>query len=158
MLVFTIRKTACYHFFQIFLIIIIHKELNVEMWRIFTQLYDVFSAADWRYAAQQFLDRLPDKVIVHCECISFIHLPLSQFLFDCFSFRNCPLFPNFFHSFQLLQQFHFRFYIIKSYNLYNIFINTSHAGSECNCSTLTFDGVDRMGERLAEEVFFSLSF
>ncbi|CAI9293647.1 unnamed protein product [Lactuca saligna] len=48
------------------------------------------SAADWRYAAQQFLDRLPDKVIVHC--------------------------------------------------------------SECNCSTLTFDGVDRMGERLAEEV------
>ncbi|CAH1429182.1 unnamed protein product [Lactuca virosa] len=48
------------------------------------------SAADWRYAAKQFLDRLPDKVIVHC--------------------------------------------------------------SECNCSTLTFDGVDRMGERLAEEV------
>lgn len=26
------------------------------------------------------------------------------------------------------------------------------AGSECNCSTLTFDGVDLMGERLAKEV------
>lgn len=26
-------------------------------------------------------------------------------------------------------------------------------GSECNHSRLTFDGVDRMGERLAEEVF-----
>ncbi|KAL4564263.1 hypothetical protein LXL04_028321 [Taraxacum kok-saghyz] len=48
------------------------------------------SPADWSYAAKQFLDRIPDKVIVHC--------------------------------------------------------------SECNCSTLTFDGVDRMGERLAEEV------
>lgn len=48
------------------------------------------SAADWRYAAKQFVNRLPDKVIVHC--------------------------------------------------------------SECNSSTLTFDGVDRMGERLAEEV------
>ncbi|XP_059637137.1 uncharacterized protein LOC132279227 [Cornus florida] len=48
------------------------------------------SAADWRYAAKQFVERLPDKVIVHC--------------------------------------------------------------SECNSSRLTFDGVDRMGERLAEEV------
>ncbi|KAI7726641.1 hypothetical protein M8C21_001500 [Ambrosia artemisiifolia] len=50
------------------------------------------SAADWRYAAKQFVKRLPDKVIVHC--------------------------------------------------------------SECNSSTLTFDGVDRMGERLAEEISF----
>ncbi|KAI3811396.1 hypothetical protein L1987_21117 [Smallanthus sonchifolius] len=48
------------------------------------------SAADWGYAAKQFVKMLPDKVIVHC--------------------------------------------------------------SECNSSTLTFDGVDRMGERLAEEV------
>ncbi|KAF5813228.1 putative alpha/Beta hydrolase [Helianthus annuus] len=48
------------------------------------------SAADWRYAAKQFVKRLPDKVIVHC--------------------------------------------------------------SDCNSATLTFDGVDRMGERLAEEV------
>ncbi|KAI3801659.1 hypothetical protein L1987_29769 [Smallanthus sonchifolius] len=48
------------------------------------------SAADWGYAAKQFVNMLPDKVIVHC--------------------------------------------------------------SECNSSTLTFDGVDRMGERLAEEV------
>ncbi|KAJ9550745.1 hypothetical protein OSB04_014790 [Centaurea solstitialis] len=48
------------------------------------------SAADWTYAAKQFVNRLPDKVIVHC--------------------------------------------------------------SECNSSTLTFDGVDRMGDRLAEEV------
>lgn len=48
------------------------------------------SAADWRYAAKQFVKQLPDKVIVHC--------------------------------------------------------------SECNSSMLTFDGVDRMGERLAEEV------
>ncbi|KAI3754614.1 hypothetical protein L1987_54401 [Smallanthus sonchifolius] len=48
------------------------------------------SAADWRYAAKQFVKRLPNKVIVHC--------------------------------------------------------------SDCNSSTLTFDGVDRMGERLAEEV------
>ncbi|XP_011069882.1 uncharacterized protein LOC105155665 isoform X1 [Sesamum indicum] len=48
------------------------------------------SAADWRYAAEQFVKNLPDKVIVH--------------------------------------------------------------RSECNPSRLTFDGVDRMGERLAEEV------
>lgn len=48
------------------------------------------SAADWGYAAKQFVKRLPDKVIVHC--------------------------------------------------------------SESNSATLTFDGVDRMGERLAEEV------
>ncbi|KAJ7979497.1 alpha/beta-Hydrolases superfamily protein [Quillaja saponaria] len=48
------------------------------------------SAADWRYAAEQFVKKLPDKVIVH--------------------------------------------------------------RSECNSSRLTFDGVDMMGERLAEEV------
>uniref|UniRef100_A0A5B6ZLP0 Putative lipase ROG1 isoform X4 n=1 Tax=Davidia involucrata TaxID=16924 RepID=A0A5B6ZLP0_DAVIN len=48
------------------------------------------SAADWRYAADQLVKKLPDKVIVH--------------------------------------------------------------RSECNSSRLTFDGVDRMGERLAEEV------
>ncbi|KAL1364220.1 hypothetical protein HN51_012384 [Arachis hypogaea] len=48
------------------------------------------SAADWRYAAEQFVKKLPDKVIVH--------------------------------------------------------------RSECNSSRLTFDGVDTMGERLAEEV------
>lgn len=50
----------------------------------------VGSAADWRYAAEQFVKKLPDKVIVH--------------------------------------------------------------RSECNSSRLTFDGVDLMGERLAEEV------
>ncbi|PNX92265.1 hypothetical protein L195_g015399 [Trifolium pratense] len=49
-----------------------------------------FSASDWRYAAEQLVKRLPDKVIVH--------------------------------------------------------------RSECNSSRLTFDGVDTMGERLAEEV------
>eukprot|EP00262_Sarcandra_glabra_P010402 TRINITY_DN25680_c0_g1_i1.p1 TRINITY_DN25680_c0_g1~~TRINITY_DN25680_c0_g1_i1.p1 ORF type:complete len:403 (+),score=57.96 TRINITY_DN25680_c0_g1_i1:143-1351(+) len=50
----------------------------------------VGSAKDWRYAAEQFVKKLPDKVIVHC--------------------------------------------------------------SECNSSRLTFDGVDLMGERLAEEI------
>ncbi|MFS7986405.1 hypothetical protein Hanom_Chr11g01009961 [Helianthus anomalus] len=54
-------------------------------------LLDITSAADWRYAAKQFVKRLSDKVIVHC--------------------------------------------------------------SDCNYATLTFDGVDRMGEILAEEVF-----
>lgn len=48
------------------------------------------SASDWRYAAEQFVKKLPDKVIVH--------------------------------------------------------------RSECNSSKLTFDGVDLMGERLADEV------
>lgn len=48
------------------------------------------SSADWRYAAEQFLNKLPDQLFVH--------------------------------------------------------------RSECNTSKLTFDGVDRMGERLAEEV------
>ncbi|KAI3961482.1 hypothetical protein MKX01_001218 [Papaver californicum] len=48
------------------------------------------SAADWRYAAEQFVKKLPDKVIVH--------------------------------------------------------------RSECNSSRLTFDGVDLIGERLAEEM------
>lgn len=50
----------------------------------------VGSAADWRFAAEQFVKKLPDKVIVH--------------------------------------------------------------RSECNYSKLTFDGVDMMGERLAQEV------
>ncbi|KAM7252664.1 hypothetical protein ACFE04_008173 [Oxalis oulophora] len=50
----------------------------------------VGSPDDWRYAAQQFVKRLPDKVIVH--------------------------------------------------------------RSQCNCSKLTFDGVDLTGERLAKEV------
>ncbi|XP_010323235.1 putative lipase ROG1 isoform X1 [Solanum lycopersicum] len=50
----------------------------------------VGSSADWRYAAEQFVKRLPEKIVVHC--------------------------------------------------------------SECNYSMLTFDGVDRMGERLAKEV------
>ncbi|XP_010914117.1 uncharacterized protein [Elaeis guineensis] len=50
----------------------------------------VGSAEDWRFAAEQFVKKLPDKVIVH--------------------------------------------------------------RSECNTSRLTFDGVDLMGERLAEEV------
>lgn len=49
----------------------------------------VGSSADWRYAAERFVKRLPDKIVVHC--------------------------------------------------------------SECNYSMLTFDGVDRMGERLAKE-------
>ncbi|KAG8372418.1 hypothetical protein BUALT_Bualt12G0064100 [Buddleja alternifolia] len=48
------------------------------------------SSADWRYAGEQFVKNLPDKVVVH--------------------------------------------------------------RSKCNPSRLTFDGVDRMGERLAEEV------
>ncbi|KAL4182107.1 hypothetical protein AMTRI_Chr12g240890 [Amborella trichopoda] len=50
----------------------------------------VGSAEDWKFAANQFVKRLPDKVMVH--------------------------------------------------------------RSECNYATLTFDGVDRMGERLADEV------
>ncbi|KAL8138231.1 hypothetical protein V2J09_004232 [Rumex salicifolius] len=48
------------------------------------------SAADWQFAAQQFVKRIPDKVVVHC--------------------------------------------------------------SGCNCAKLTMDGVDLMGERLADEV------
>lgn len=48
------------------------------------------NASNWRYAADQFVKRLPDKVIVHC--------------------------------------------------------------SQCNSATKTFDGVDQMGNRLAEEV------
>lgn len=56
----------------------------------FCLVFAISSAADWRYAAEQFVKNLPDKVIVH--------------------------------------------------------------RSECNPSRLTFDGVDRMGERLAEEV------
>ncbi|XP_020582591.1 uncharacterized protein LOC110026119 isoform X3 [Phalaenopsis equestris] len=51
----------------------------------------VGSAEDWRFAAEQFIKKLPDKVIVH-------------------------------------------------------------PGSACNSSRLTFDGVDLMGERLADEV------
>lgn len=48
------------------------------------------NATNWRYAADQFVKRLPDKVVVHC--------------------------------------------------------------SQCNSATKTFDGVDKMGNRLAEEV------
>ncbi|KAK6159133.1 hypothetical protein DH2020_006447 [Rehmannia glutinosa] len=56
----------------------------------FHSAFSISSAADWRYAAEQFVKNLPDKVIVH--------------------------------------------------------------RSECNPSRLTSDGVDKMGERLAEEV------
>lgn len=31
------------------------------------QVFCVLSAADWRYAAEQFVKKLPDKVIVHRE-------------------------------------------------------------------------------------------
>lgn len=31
------------------------------------QFFPVLSAADWRYAAEQFVKKLPDKVIVHRE-------------------------------------------------------------------------------------------
>ncbi|RZR88370.1 hypothetical protein BHM03_00015940, partial [Ensete ventricosum] len=64
----------------------------------------VCSAANWKYAAKQFVKSHPEGVVVHRE------------LFDC---------------------------------------------SECNYSTLTFDGVDVMGERLADEVsapFLNLGF
>jgi hypothetical protein len=33
-------------------------------------------------------------------------------------------------------------------------LKLSEAGSECNSAMLTFDGVDLMGERLADEVLF----
>lgn len=36
-------------------------------------------------------------------------------------------------------------------------MNPEH-GSECNYSTLTFNGVDLMGERLADEVFWKFYF
>ncbi|KAH0902284.1 hypothetical protein HID58_041787 [Brassica napus] len=52
------------------------------------------SSADWKYAAEQFVKKFPDKVLVHRECFC----------------------------------------------------------SESNSATLTFDGVDMMGERLANEV------
>ncbi|XP_010936210.2 uncharacterized protein [Elaeis guineensis] len=53
------------------------------------------SAANWRFAAKQFVKKYPDDVVVHC--------------------------------------------------------------SECNYSTLTFDGIDVMGERLAEEVISAIA-
>lgn len=37
------------------------------------QVFRVLSAADWRYAAEQFVKKLPDKVIVHRE-FSLSHL------------------------------------------------------------------------------------
>lgn len=36
--------------------------------------------------------------------------------------------------------------------IFDVMCESWIAGSECNCSMLTFDGVDVMGERLAEEV------
>lgn len=38
--------------------------------------FHVFSAADWRYAAEQFVKQLPDKVIVHRKFISWFGLPI----------------------------------------------------------------------------------
>lgn len=53
-------------------------------------------------------------------------------------------------------------------NLYSVVISLSmfsvfdliflQAGSECNHSKLTFDGVDLMGDRLAEEVCLAARF
>ncbi|CAB79432.1 putative protein [Arabidopsis thaliana] len=62
----------------------------------------VGSAADWKYAAEQFVKKFPDKVLVHRAC----------------------------------------------------FLTYRYCGSESNSATLTFDGVDKMGERLANEVVF----
>lgn len=43
-------------------------------------------------------------------------------------------------------------YIIGSCNEINFICLLCNAGSNCNSSMLTFDGVDVMGDRLAEEV------
>lgn len=39
----------------------------------------VHSAADWKYAAEQFVKKLPDKVIVHRECFLLHLIPLLCF-------------------------------------------------------------------------------
>lgn len=41
-----------------------------------------FSASDWRYAADQFVKKLPDKVIVHRECSCYLSSPLNMFIDD----------------------------------------------------------------------------
>ncbi|RWW26537.1 hypothetical protein BHE74_00014727 [Ensete ventricosum] len=72
------------------------------------------STADWKFAADQFVKMLPDKVIVHCN----------------------------FHCCVIIQAVYMLFFPV---------------GSQRNMYKLTLDGVDVMGERLAEEVSFSLT-
>ena len=40
----------------------------------------MFSAADWRFAAEQFVKKVPDKVIVHRECSQYLRWFLQWFL------------------------------------------------------------------------------
>ena len=54
------------------------------------------------------------------------------------------------HSFYILVYYWVLFYFFA--NEMNCILLMGDAGSECNSSKLTFDGVDVMGERLAEEV------
>lgn len=51
----------------------------------------MFSAEDWKYAAEQFVNKLPDKVIVHRE----YYLILRQyFISSIFSFPGSEIGSN----------------------------------------------------------------
>lgn len=54
----------------------LHKSVSAVTYSNTGFFFGVFSAADWRYAAEQFVKKLPDKVIVHRE-FSLSHVVLA---------------------------------------------------------------------------------
>ncbi|KAL6541708.1 hypothetical protein OROGR_011194 [Orobanche gracilis] len=84
------------------------------------------SASDWKFGAEQFVQRLPDKVFVHYddECQLEDFYALGVMLYIPFFIGANEISPT----------------------------SQKKVGSERNAAKLTLDGVDIMGERLAEEV------
>lgn len=66
----------------------------------------VFSASDWKYAAEQFVKKLPDKVFVHRES-SLVVSPLHVHLKIIYNLSRYLIFPIriIFYEFAILSSF-----------------------------------------------------
>ncbi|ONM04410.1 alpha/beta-Hydrolases superfamily protein [Zea mays] len=130
----------------------------------------VGSADDWKFAAEQFVRRMPDKVIVHqtwdIVCVTRRSDPphgvtsvLTYLLGDSDIHRKQNL------TERIGDEVTISLYddlakikgschhpLLAQYFTERIAAATTAAGSQCNSATQTFDGVDLMGERLANEV------
>jgi hypothetical protein len=95
--------------------------------------FQLYSAENWRFAAKHFIKKHPEDVAVHCKLNS-MQAVLYSIPKDCSTSILAP-----FCSFIL-------FHSAKSEFL------LGGSGSGCNTAARTFDGIDVMGRRLAEEV------
>lgn len=95
--------------------------------------FQLCSAENWRFAAKHFIKKHPEDVVVHCKLNS-MQTVLCLIPKICLISKLAPL-----CSFILLHSAKSEFLLDGS-------------GSGCNAASRTFDGVDVMGRRLAEEV------